>query len=307
MIRLENRRTYHGDGTYIGRPSLLGNPYSVTVYGSQEAIRLYRRWLWARIKEQGEVYAELKRLAELAWQGDLTLICWCAPEPCHGAIVRISIEWLNSGEGQAFIDAHANEAGFSDGPADTELEQDYLGIRGLVYLPQFLPTEEQVRVLAEIDRAPWLSDLRRRVQHYGYKYDYRARSINHSMRVGPLPPFAVEVVQRLMSCGLITEFPDQAIVNEYQPGQGIGAHVDCETCFQSTIVTVSLGSSCEMDFVSLESREIRSTLLEPGSALVLRDAGRYRWMHRIMARTSDHGVPRGRRVSLTYRNVILTS
>jgi Domain of unknown function (DUF4326) len=113
MIRIENKRTYRGSGVYIGRPSLLGNPYSVRQYGRQEAIRLYRLWLWARIKEQGEVYAELKRLAELAKQGDLTLICWCAPEPCHGAMVRRSIEWLNSGEGEAFIGAHANEAGLS--------------------------------------------------------------------------------------------------------------------------------------------------------------------------------------------------
>jgi hypothetical protein len=131
MIRIENKRTYRGSGVYIGRPSLLGNPYSVREYGRQEAIRLYRLWLWARIKEQGEVYAELKRLAELAKQGDLTLICWCAPEPYHGAMVRRSIEWLNSGEGEAFIDAHANEAGLSDCPMDAELEQDYLGIRGL--------------------------------------------------------------------------------------------------------------------------------------------------------------------------------
>ena len=253
------------------------------------------------------MYAELKRLAEMAKQAELTLICWCAPEPCHGDMVRRSVEWLNSDEGEAFIGVHANEAGLSYGPEDTELDQDYLGIRGLVYLPRFLPTEEQLRVLAEIDNGPWLGDLRRRVQHYGYKYEYKARSISHSMRVGPLPPFAVEVAERLMSCGLITEFPDQAIVDEYQPGQGIGAHVDCETCFQNTIVTVSLGSSCEMDFVSLESREIRSTLLEPGSALVLRDLGRYQWMHRIMARTRDRGIPRGRRVSLTYRNVILGS
>lgn len=72
------------------------------------------------------------------------------------------------------------------------------------------------------------------------------------------------------------------MVLRIRPGQGIGAHVDCETCFQNTIVTVSLGSSCEMDFVSLESREARSTLLEHGSALVLRDAGRYQWMHRLL-------------------------
>jgi alkylated DNA repair dioxygenase AlkB len=199
------------------------------------------------------------------------------------------------------------QLGLFDNPADAGLKQDYLGIQGLVYLPRLLAPEEQVRVLAEIDKMPWQDDLKRRVQHYGYKYNYEARTVNHSMYVGPLPPFAVDVAQHLMSHGLITEFPDQLIVNEYQPGQGISAHVDCEPCFKNTIVTVSLGSTYEMDFISLESGEVRSTLLEPGSALVLRDTGRYQWMHRIKARKSDHGIPRGRRVSLTYRNVILSS
>ena len=120
MIRIENRRTYRGDGTYIGRPSLFGNPYSVTVYGRQEAIRLYRRWLWDRILEQGEVYAELKRLAEMAKQGEVTLICWRPPEPCHGDMVRRSVEWLNSDEGAAFMDAQVNGVGLSDGPAYEE-------------------------------------------------------------------------------------------------------------------------------------------------------------------------------------------
>jgi alkylated DNA repair dioxygenase AlkB len=192
-----------------------------------------------------------------------------------------------------------------DDPADEGLKQDYLGIQGLMYLPGVLTPEEQVKVLAEIDKMPWQDDLKRRVQHYGYKYDYKARAVNHSMYIGRLPPFAIEVVQQLMSHGLISGFPDQLIVNEYQAGQGISAHVDCEPCFKDTIVTVSLGSTYEMDFISLESREVCSTLLEPGSALVLGRAGRYQWMHRIRARKSDHGVPRGRRVSLTYRNVIL--
>ena len=192
-----------------------------------------------------------------------------------------------------------------DDPTDEGLKQDYLGIQGLVYLPGVLTPEEQVKVLAEIDKMPWQDDLKRRVQHYGYKYDYKARAVNRSMYVGRLPPFAIEVVQQLMSHGLISGFPDQLIVNEYQAGQGISAHVDCEPCFKDTIVTVSLGSTYEMDFISLESREVCSTLLEPGSALVLGRAGRYQWMHRIRARKSDHGVPRGRRVSLTYRNVIL--
>ena len=92
MIRIENKRTYRGSGVYIGRPSLLGNPYSVRECGRQEAIRLYRRWLWDRILEQGEVYAELKRLAELAKQSDLTLICWCAAELCHSDYVELKVK-----------------------------------------------------------------------------------------------------------------------------------------------------------------------------------------------------------------------
>jgi len=101
MIRVENKRTYRGAGVYIGRPSLLGNPFEIGVHGERaNVISFYRRWLWDRITEQGEVYAELKRLAKLAKQGDLTLICYCSPKPCHGEIVMRSIEWLNSNTGQ---------------------------------------------------------------------------------------------------------------------------------------------------------------------------------------------------------------
>ena len=97
MITIKNKKTYRGEGIYIGRPSLLGNPFEIGVHGERgDVIRLYRRWLWDRILEQGEVYAELKRLANLAEHGDLTLICWCFPKPCHGAILIRAIEWLNS-------------------------------------------------------------------------------------------------------------------------------------------------------------------------------------------------------------------
>jgi hypothetical protein len=77
-------------------------------------IRLYRRWLWDRINEKGDVYAELKRLAGLAKQEDLTLVCWCAPKLCHGDIVKSSIEWLNSDQGAAFNGVHANGMSLSD-------------------------------------------------------------------------------------------------------------------------------------------------------------------------------------------------
>lgn len=199
------------------------------------------------------------------------------------------------------------QPGLFDESTESGLQRDYLGIPGLGYHRSFLPEAEQERLLREINSRPWRDDLKRRVQHYGYKYDYKARAIDHSMYVGPLPPFAIEVARLLMTQGLIDEMPDQLIVNEYEPGQGITAHIDCQPCFKNTIVTVSLGAVYEMDFISVATGEIRSTLLELGSALVLRDESRNEWMHRIRARMSDRGIPRERRVSLTYRSVIVTT
>lgn len=187
------------------------------------------------------------------------------------------------------------------------LQEDCLGINGLTYRANVIEPEAQARILAEIDRLPWRSDLKRRVQHYGYVYDYRARTLDESMRTDPFPRFAVEVARRLYDLRLVTEMPDQLIVNEYQPGQGIAAHVDCEPCFKDRIVTVSLGSTYEMDLIHPETQEVRSTLLEVGSALVLTRDARHIWLHRIRSRLSDRGIPRGRRVSLTYRNVVLAS
>ncbi|HEX5080632.1 MAG TPA: DUF4326 domain-containing protein, partial [Blastocatellia bacterium] len=104
-----------------------GKPHSSTMNGvpvptlqigmhgdREDVIRAYRRWLWGRILEQGDVYAELKRLAELAKQGDLTLVCRRHPSPCHGSIVKRSIEWLNSDQSAAFNGDHADGISLSD-------------------------------------------------------------------------------------------------------------------------------------------------------------------------------------------------
>src|SRR5215208_1003473 len=109
-------------------------------------------------------------------------------------------------------------------------------IEGMKYVANFLSQSEQEAILQEVDRHPWRADLKRRVQHYGYRYDYKARTVDPSMYVGPLPPFAVAVAHKLVSHGLVACLPDQLIVNEYLPGQGISAHVDCEPCFENTIV-----------------------------------------------------------------------
>lgn len=184
---------------------------------------------------------------------------------------------------------------------------DYLGIPGLILYRELLTPDEQAKTLAEIDARPWRDDLKRKVQHYGYRYDYKARAVDPSMRVGELPPFAVAIARRMLDLGLISQLPDQLIVNEYLPGQGISAHVDCEPCFKDGIVTISLGSEYEMDFIhKANPSDIRSARLELGSAVIMTGKSRYEWMHRIKARRSEAWGSRGRRVSLTFRRVILS-
>src|SRR5262249_9551889 len=97
MITIVNRKTYRGESIYVGRPSILGNPYRIGLDGNRrEVIQLYRRFLWKEIQSgAGAVHDELHRLAELAKRADLILSCWCHPLPCHATCLKNCIEYLN--------------------------------------------------------------------------------------------------------------------------------------------------------------------------------------------------------------------
>ena len=99
--------------------------------------------------------------------------------------------------------------------------------------------------------------------------------------------------------------PDQVIVNEYLPGQGISPHINCISCFGNVICSLSLLSPCVMDFIEEEKISI---LLEPSSLLLLTGSSRYNWKHGIAARKSDiydsNKIIRQRRISVTFRTII---
>ena len=44
-------------------------------------------------------------------------------------------------------------------------------VSGLKYMPDFITKEEHQQLWQAINSEPWLTDLKRRVQHYGWKYD----------------------------------------------------------------------------------------------------------------------------------------
>jgi len=183
-------------------------------------------------------------------------------------------------------------------------------VSGLRYIPDFITKDEEDYLVANINDTVWLTDIRRRVQHYGYKYDYKARSVDYSMYLGPLPEWINMFGKRLFDMRLIDVLPDQAIVNEYLPGQGIANHIDCEPCFGDTIISLSLSSPCVMDFISLKTKDRIELILEPRSVVVVSGEARHKWTHGIPARKSDYfsgvRVDRNLRLSLTFRNILLT-
>ena len=191
------------------------------------------------------------------------------------------------------------------------IQNDILLIKGLEYHKDFITISEHKELLAIIDSQFWLDDLKRRVQHYGYKYDYKKRSIDKSMLLGDIPNWCKNIGQQMLDKGIIDFMPDQVIVNEYMPGQGIANHIDCEPCFNNTVVSLSLASSCIMQFTNKNNlKEIIPVLLEPCSLVVLKEVARYNWMHGIKAVKTDiyngQKITRKRRVSLTFRKVIIT-
>jgi alkylated DNA repair dioxygenase AlkB len=181
-------------------------------------------------------------------------------------------------------------------------------IPGLSYVPEYINPQQEAALIRTIDAQPWITKLKRRVQHYGYRYDYKARSVEPESQLGPLPEWLAPYCNRLCADGFFPQMPDQVIINEYQPGQGIAPHIDCVPCFTETIASLSLGSSCVMEFTHVETQQKIPMLLEPRSLVVLTGDARYHWQHSIPHRKTDRYngsiFQRDRRLSLTFRKVI---
>lgn len=101
MIKVVNKRKYKGSGLYIGRPSLLGNPYShldksIAEYRCEtreESIEKYLEWMRKQYVSNRKIKQFLVDLAKKHKLGEeIVLVCWCKPLPCHGDVLKTIIE-----------------------------------------------------------------------------------------------------------------------------------------------------------------------------------------------------------------------
>ncbi|PRQ26351.1 putative tRNA (carboxymethyluridine(34)-5-O)-methyltransferase [Rosa chinensis] len=208
-------------------------------------------------------------------------------------------------------------------------------IKGLWLCRDFLSPQNQSALLSTIQNERWFTEA----------------SHNQAMRFGDLPDWAAELSDSIhkvvLSCDSdshpielgsarggkqnVSPFPsellsrvplfDQLILNSYQPGEGICAHVDLLR-FEDGIAILSLESSCVMHFSPVEGTSggflvdqgkdpVTTKIpvyLTPGSLILLSGEARYQWKHEInrkpgFQKWQGEELNQKKRISITLRKL----
>lgn len=189
-----------------------------------------------------------------------------------------------------------------DGEKRLRTSSKEMKISGLQLVEKFISPKEHHDLIKFIDSQSWSTVLKRRVQQYGFAYNYSSTYTKPEATTA-IPSEFNFLIDKIMEQGLFSQRPDQIIVNEYLPGQGILSHTDHVKHFGDTVASLSLGSNCIMNF-ELGSNQ-HEILLPIQSLLVLTGDARYKWKHGIIKRKKDtidgKRIARKRRVSITFR------
>lgn len=181
-----------------------------------------------------------------------------------------------------------------------------LDLPGLQLFPEFVTVQEEQAMLQEIDKGTWERLAKRRVQHYGYAFDYDTRQVDTRKSLGGLPKWTLPILKRVEEADPLLVGFDQLTVNEYSKGIGLSPHVDTHSSFGDAILSLTIGGHTVMEF--RKDGLHKSLVLPSRSLLVMAGECRYGWQHYIPHRKFDvigeETVSRPeRRVSLTFRQV----
>ena len=90
VVHTKTMTTSAAHEVYIGRPSPLGNPFVLYKHGDRDCvIELYRVWLKDKMWFESAQWHAIKEIADLCNEHEhVRLVCWCAPEACHGDVIK---------------------------------------------------------------------------------------------------------------------------------------------------------------------------------------------------------------------------
>lgn len=183
-----------------------------------------------------------------------------------------------------------------------------LNIKGLQLINNFINDKEEKQLLENIYNNLWDESIKRRVQHYGLKFEYKYRKAEKKS-IKDFPNWLKNIVNKLIKIDSLKDFnPNQCTINEYLPGIGIASHIDTHSCFGNSIVSLSLENPIFMNFQNkIQNDNKIEMLLQSKSVLILKDKARYCYTHGIAFRKTDkYGeniIRRKKRVSITFREI----
>jgi alkylated DNA repair protein alkB family protein 8 len=206
------------------------------------------------------------------------------------------------------------------------------GISGLYLLQDYISEEEEKQLILALDSPPpgpemggalssgWIRVSKRKVQHFGYRFDYASRLF--SEHLGPFPPLLQSLARRISNEDPLEGMElDQMTANDYPAGAGMALHIDTHHAFTGPVVSLSLGSHTTMEFKEgvgpnavvedpsqLPSNPRNFLLFLPRrSLLIMSGESRYACCHGITSKKVDfiNGtvLERQRRVSVTFRKI----
>lgn len=180
-------------------------------------------------------------------------------------------------------------------------------VPGLFLYPDYINETTENELITEIDNQVWIVDYDRRLQYYGYRNELETPYSLIKFPV-PIPKKMYSLSGKIVEQKIIQSQPDQVIINEYSPGQGIRPHKD-RNYFDNQICGVNLGSGCIMRFIKVSGGDTIDLEIPRRSLYVMQDEVRYKWKHAIPPRKKDivdgNIQKRERRLSITYRKVIM--
>ena len=103
MINVVNKRRHKAtpNDIYIGRGSPLGNPFthrplsgtkaSFKVDSVIAAIMAYKDYIGKELEENEEIIGVFEEIKRKHREGEVNLVCYCKPGPCHGDVVKAII------------------------------------------------------------------------------------------------------------------------------------------------------------------------------------------------------------------------
>lgn len=141
--------------------------------------------------------------------------------------------------------------------------------------------------------------------HFGYTYDYVNGNVKET---DPFPKIvrslANHAYKKTREIFGDVDVYDQCIVNYYEPGQGISAHIDLPSSFGEYIACYTFGGGREMEFNTEPPTRLYTV---PGSLYIMSGNSRYTFKHQMRARKKDFidGKPINRKkcFSVTFRSV----